>query len=322
MNFNRLDKQNMLKYFPKIELSYEKTFHKKVYNSNIYLTIPKGLKYFAWFYKYKNKLLCFLLNINKRKNSINDIKIYQCCFDDMLVSGIGTILYGTVFTYNNHFFFNIEDIFYFKGHNISNVNMLTKFHYIHKLMDNYIKQISYTKNTIIFGIPNYSSNYDDIKNNINSLPYPIYCIQHRLLFKKRTFLNEIINYNSIKQYGVFFIKPTINTDIYCTYVQSTENNLTLEKHNIAHIPDYKTSVFMNSLFRNIKENKNLDFLEESDDDEEFENISDDKYVFLNKSYSIKCVYNSKFKKWIPLNLASKNEQISKKKTILSIENKF
>ena len=34
------------------------------------------------------------------------------------------------------------------------------------------------------------------------------------------------------------------------------------------IPDYKTSVFMNDLFRTIKENKNLDLLEESDDEED------------------------------------------------------
>ena len=39
---------------------------------------------------------------------------------------------------------------------------------------------------------------------------------------------------------------------------------------------------MNSLFRNIKENRNLDLLEESDDEEEFENTSLDKFVDLDK----------------------------------------
>ena len=37
---------------------------------------------------------------------------------------------------------------------------------------------------------------------------------------------------------------------------------------------------MNTLFRNIKENQNLDALEESDDEEEFENISLDKFVLF------------------------------------------
>lgn len=52
---------------------------------------------------------------------------------------------------------------------------------------------------------------------------------------------------------------------------------------------------MNSLFRKIKENKNLDLLEESDSEEEFENTTLEKYVDLNKSYIIECFYNKKFK---------------------------
>jgi hypothetical protein len=42
-------------------------------------------------------------------------------------------------------------------------------------------------------------------------------------------------------------------------------------YETAMVPTYKCSVMMNALFRNIKENANLDLLEESDDDEEFEN---------------------------------------------------
>ena len=47
---------------------------------------------------------------------------------------------------------------------------------------------------------------------------------------------------------------------------------------------------MNKLFRNIKENANLDTLEESDDEEEFENTSEDKYVDLEKAIKFQCVY--------------------------------
>jgi hypothetical protein len=58
---------------------------------------------------------------------------------------------------------------------------------------------------------------------------------------------------------------------------------------------------MNSLFRRIKENNNLDFLEESDDEDEFENIKDDKFVDLKKTYKMRCVYLKKFRKWQPVN---------------------
>jgi hypothetical protein len=68
---------------------------------------------------------------------------------------------------------------------------------------------------------------------------------------------------------------------------------------------------MNSLFRYIKENNNLDSLEESDDDEEFENNNIDKYVYLDKSYKMVCQFNNKFKKWVPIKLANENEMIVK-----------
>ena len=64
LTFN--DQKNLLKNFPKIELSYEKKLHNKVH-SDIYIAIPKGKKYFAWFKTYKKHNLCILLEINTRK---------------------------------------------------------------------------------------------------------------------------------------------------------------------------------------------------------------------------------------------------------------
>ena len=74
-----------------------------------------------------------------------------------------------------------------------------------------------------------------------------------------------------------------------------------EQHGIAHIPNYSTSVMMNKLFRNIKENANLDALEESDDEEEFENTQINKFVDLDKTLSMECVFIKRFQKWQPLN---------------------
>ena len=93
-------------------------------------------------------------------------------------------------------------------------------------------------------------------------------------------------------------------------------------YNIAMIPDYKTSVFMNNLFRTIKENKNLDLLEESDDDEEFENINEDKFVDLTKTLVMKCVYMSKFRKWKPVSIAPKDAKIITKKELHEIQKKI
>ena len=61
---------------------------------------------------------------------------------------------------------------------------------------------------------------------------------------------------------------------------------------------------MNKLFRKIIENNNLDKIEESEDEEEFENIKIDKFVNLNSSYNILCNYNYIFKKWIPIKISN------------------
>jgi hypothetical protein len=106
--------------------------------------------------------------------------------------------------------------------------------------------------------------------------------------------------------AIFKITPQIQNDIYNLFIY---NNGQEEFYDIALIPDYNTSVFMNTLFRNIKENRNLDSLEESDNEEEFENTQEDKFVYLDKSFKINCQYNYKFKRWMPVSLAGKNDRI-------------
>ena len=66
---------------------------------------------------------------------------------------------------------------------------------------------------------------------------------------------------------------------------------------------------MNQLFRNIKENDNLDAIEESDDELEFQDTRDDKYVYLDRSFKMNCEFNHKFKRWIPVSLAGKSDRL-------------
>jgi hypothetical protein len=92
----------------------------------------------------------------------------------------------------------------------------------------------------------------------------------------------------------FIIRPDVQNDIY--YVLHNENDPITDKTMIAHIPNYKTSVMMNSIFRNIKENRNLDALEESDDEEEDDTS---ELVDLTKCVRMTCSFNHRFKRWQP-----------------------
>jgi hypothetical protein len=96
---------------------------------------------------------------------------------------------------------------------------------------------------------------------------------------------------------LFWVSADITYDIYYLFVQ---NNVLFQ---YAFIPDYKTSIMMNKLFRSISENDCLDKVEESDSEEDFENIRDDKYVDLNKRVLMECVFHHKFKKWVPVSVS-------------------
>ena len=314
MRFSYKQLNEILEDFPNLELSYEKKLHKKV-QSDIYLTIPEGKKFFAWFKLYKNNPICFFLEINRRSKSIENIENFQFPFNKVLCSGKGTILYGTIFFVNKKRCFNIENVYYFKGNNMKFSNNYTKIKEMYNLMENFIKQAYFNNNSILMGLPLIDTNYYNLQNKINNLYYDVFCIQYRLLYKNKPYLNELVKINK-QVYKYFLIKPTIVNDIYDLYVL---NNNKYEKFSIACIPDYKSSVMMNSLFRNIKENNNLDALEESDDEEEFENISLDKFVDLDKKYVMKCLYLPNFKSWKPVEVV--NQKVSEKREILFYKKK-
>ena len=313
MKLNQHCQQNLISIFPKIELSYIKNIHKKVH-SDMYLIIPKGYKYFAWFKCWNNQNLCIILKVDTRSKTISNISVYPCIFNHLLCAGKGTILYGTIiFNKCNHFC--IEDIFYYKNKNINFLNFYQKLQYLEKMFSNDLSQNVYKKNDIVFSLPIMDKNFNTILQTANQLNYDIYCIQMRKLHQIKPYLNYKIKITS-KKYAIFIVKTCIEEDLYTLHLM---NNNNIENHNYAYIPDYKTSIFMNKLFRNIRENDNLDYIEESDDEELFENINADKFVNLDKNIKMKCLFIPKMKLWKPIEIS--DGKISTKKFIYSVEKK-
>jgi hypothetical protein len=94
---------------------------------------------------------------------------------------------------------------------------------------------------------------------------------------------------------MFKVKAGLAADTYYLYNVSDDAYI-----GVAMVPTYKCSVMLNGLFRTIKENGNLDLLEESDDEDEFENTQLDKFVDLEKTILMECVFLKKFQKWQPM----------------------
>ena len=159
MKLTKNDRNYLMKNFPNVKLSYVKNIHKKVSSANIFLAIPKGQKYFAWFRHFKRYSVCFFIEYDSRKRRIKNIFIKNCCFDETLCINKGTILYGTIVEVNSQPFYFIEDIYFNKGIdlksknktlNFNNIFLGPKKNFINKkgIKDNFFSKINLTNNYI------------------------------------------------------------------------------------------------------------------------------------------------------------------------------
>ena len=309
--FGEQDIKAVLKDFPKFELCYETMTHKKVLGANAILAIPEGKKCFTWFTNYKNNNICLLLEINEYKNII-DVKNITTGFTDKL--SLGTIFYGTSFKNKNNNCFCVEDMYYYFGKTCYNYTYLLKLERLNDIFKNEISQIPLNDKYTIFGLPLILNELDLMFKEIPLLPYKVNMIKFRFfdnknakkIFTMKYFKPGSQKADNVKKEAIFKITPDIEPDIYNLFIYK---NGTEEYYDIAFIPNYKTSVMMNKLFRNIKENDNLDAIEESDNEEEFEDSREDKYVYLDRSFKMNCEYNNKFKRWVPINLVGESERI-------------
>jgi hypothetical protein len=308
MNLNHHNQSHLLKRLPDLKLPYD-NIHKKV-SSDLYVLIPKGKKHIVWFTYFQDKRVCIFIEVKLGgQKHINEMFIVPQSYDKKLV--LGTLFFGTVFNIDKKKYYSIENIHYYKGKNIENNNEKYKLSLIKNILEKELKSCFLTNKGICMAMPIIESKFENCIETAKLLTYNIYSIQNRNLHGKN------VNYSIslYKQFHeditskIFIVKAQIQNDVYDLYYY---NNGSLEKYEIAYIPDYKTSTMMNNIFRKIKENINLDALEESDDEEEFENMNEDKFVDLNKCVKMECIFNKKFNKFVPIKIMENGKVCNKR----------
>ena len=308
MRLSNVDKTRLLSRLPNLKLSYEKN-HNKV-SSDMYFLIPYGRKCLVWFTYFEDKKVCVFVDINKGNlKDIVKVEIIPQVFEKKLV--LGTIFFGTMFNTNKRNLFTIENIHYYKGRNVEGNHERYKLSLIKDILSVELKQCFLTNKGIAIGLPIIENSFDQSVSTAKMLPYKVYSIQNRNLHTSHNTYSSILfkDIDIDNTQKIFVIKADLQNDVYNMYVK---NNIgELEIHDITAIPDYKTSVMMNKIFRKIKENYNLDALEESDDEDEFENIREDKYVDLNKSVNMVCSFNPRFNKYVPVSITNSTNIVHK-----------
>ena len=285
----------LLNNFPDIKPCYEKKIYSKPNNHyDLCLAIPKGKKFFGWFTYYLNKPVFFLVDSIKK-----NITFKYTSFDPILCN---TVIYGTQFYYKSNEVFSLEDVLIFQSKYVNLYNFEEKLKLINYIFNNlHCNQIE--KNFLIFGLPFISNNIDELYKN-KTIPYVIYAYQYRNQKKLSPYLNFITEKSLNNNFTTFKVLADNRQDIYKLYCKEGF-------YGFASVSKLKTSKLLNSIFREIKESTNLDLLEESDDEEEFQNTNDNKYN-LNNTVYMTCKFNKNFNSWEP-------ENISKTKNLLSKE---
>jgi len=298
--FSSGERKQLLQSFPfnDFQLSYETKVHKKVRGAHLTLAIPDGNKAYAWITTSHEDNVCWIMEIC---NGISSITRLKHEFSAKL--SYGTIFYGTSFKCNNgRQAFSLEDVLFYKGKNVCRTNYLNKL----ELMNDAFKRGELKNEEVLFGLPEMSDQFYTVLNAIPDLPYKSSFIHFRYLEGKLTNTAFIMKYikprqnqimqqpmNGLNKNTTFMVVADVQPDVY--HLTAPDGTTT-----IACIPSYTVSVMMNSIFRKIKENVSLDALEESDDEAEFEDIRVEKYLVKTDAVKMKCEYNYKFKKWVPV----------------------
>ena len=301
--------------FPSVELSYDKLLHKKV-RARCFSLLPQGVRSLLWFTYIEDRHVPLLLTLDRRGN-ISNATPTTLSFSDELVIGEGTVLNGIIFEHNSVKCFTCLEPLIYKGQPVWREKISVKMDILGHIVNNEMNVTPYCKDWLLVGLPYTTTSFNDAVSVARTLPYSVHGI--RLFDRSKTRTLGYVKYTGSQvSTANFTVKAQIQADVYSLY---TQDHIRGNRPRIALVQDYKSSVMMNKLFRQIKENDNLDLLEESDDEEEFEDISDDKYVDTKKTYVMECVYEPRFKKWRPIKLTPKGTVVTLTSEVEAVERK-
>lgn len=305
---NNLLLNNISYRFPKID-SKNYVYPKNYYNSKIlldnnkyYILKNKGKRSCLWFTYIEKKFVCILILINNNDLLSSENKFYiinvnynpELCYNNVVLYGH----YNTIYKKN---YFYIDNVYNYNNYNyyVKDIRQNINFEYKLELFKYIMDYINVNNSEFNVVLPIILNNSNDLYKIIHKIPYNINNI---IIYNNNNYISNFILQNNNKNISTTFMVRALETDdIYMSYLYSKNK---LIEYNILLVDSYKTSIFMNKNFRTIRENNNLDTLEESD--EEFENNSINKYVNLEKTLNIECEYNNKFKKWMPRRISNKD----------------
>ena len=307
--------------FPKdVELSLDNYLPGKV-QADVYEVLPVGKPAFLWFTFFEDSHAAFIVTTTQRGNRYDIVK---ACFDDELA--YGTILSG-IFTIRSkedgtpHSFFCANDVVMYKGVDKRDDTMFQRLDTLSRIFNNNeMSNLGPTDGVITIRSSVMSSDFTVAQGHLNTLPYPTYGIRMFNMHDNKSIgILPATNSRTISKdiRSVFLVRANNDPDSYSLFGKRTDMNSRYGRDNdnltnigLALVPSYSDSVRMNILFRNIRENVSLDYIEESEDEDEFQDINPGKYLIDGAEHKMNCYFSKGCNRWVPESIASDDSQIS------------
>lgn len=292
--------------FDQLELSYDGRQHRKVPSppSGICLAIPWAPKCLLWFTFDGEEDVCLMFTYDHTHLPVRQpVRIRVTSADHRL--HYGTVLYGSKIAHGPSLTMVVEDVWYFRGIRLTPQQTFLERCACFKQVVDACQFHSGMRCVLPYFWPCEGLAWQD---GVHRAPYRTHHIefrgtqppsQKRVLGQRPT----AGPYTSPTprsppapaQDMVFDVRATLSPDIYHVFQRNTN-----VFHSVACIPDYATSVRMNTLFRHVKENHSLDALEMSDDEDEFADDREDRFVDLDKCIPMVCKTHPRFRSLVPV----------------------
>jgi hypothetical protein len=273
------------------------------------MLMPKGARSWAWFTTHGDAPACYLLETDDPKS----IRVVDASFATPL--SYGTLLQGTYFrSHTKRPFFVVDDVIWYKGKNVIHTTYESRLEIILELLRDDVG-LPINDYMVSFGVPTMAASVDALLKL--TCPYPIDRIVYRYLDTNRKIFaqpwsadihktipglaptreKQATSVPSVtrtlcprEKRRYFWVTADPSPDVYNLYDDKTGAFI-----DTACVQKYESSVALNVLFRHAKADAHLDALEESDDEDEFEQEAQP----LDKRLRVECVWVPRFKGWAP-----------------------
>jgi hypothetical protein len=265
--------------------------------ADIWLLIPRGRRCLLWFTYVRGGPGCIAVDVDW-KNNPTDFHIVLASFHRDLA--FETLMGGVMIDNpGGQPAFCCTYVHAYKGRWLSR-NLDLQIEMTHHIIHDMVRQdarLPLLRVCVPFAVFHES----ELESAINKSPAAIHGI--RMVSSERNQILGVMKQSIEQQVRcVMLVKPEVEEDVYSLWSDKQVGH--------ALVPDYKTSIMLNSLFRNVKENVDLDLLEESDDEEEFENVDTDRYLRVKEGMTMSMQFMPRFNGWRPCEIVSQPPTVS------------